>query len=159
MYPILICSVLSVALAVKKALEFRRAERMLTRKPDEVISEYGECNLSAAMGSEEVELVFENLMERMERGLSWLALIALVTPLLGLTGTVMGMIRAFIVISESSTVDPSLLAGGIWEALITTAAGLIVAIPTHVFHHYLDQKAERLGLRLKEVLIRLTKIG
>jgi biopolymer transport protein ExbB len=68
-------------------------------------------------------------VREIEKGLSWLGLIATIAPLLGLTGTVTGMIKAFMVIASSSSVSPSMLAGGIWEALITTAAGLLVAIP------------------------------
>jgi len=84
--------------------------------------------------------------------LSWLGLIATIAPLLGLTGTVTGMIRAFTVISQSTTVNPSMLAGGIWEALITTAAGLLVAIPIHIGHHYLEKQADEIAFGMKEMV-------
>jgi biopolymer transport protein ExbB len=78
---------------------------------------------------------------KLEKNLSALATIAHISPLLGLLGTVTGMVRCFQVIQAKTTsfhpVSPGDLAGGIWEALLTTVAGLIVAIPTFVAYNYL----------------------
>ncbi len=78
---------------------------------------------------------------RLERRLGILSTIAHISPLLGLLGTVTGMVRSFQVIQEKATslnpVSPADLAGGIWEALITTVAGLVVAIPALVAYNYL----------------------
>ena len=78
---------------------------------------------------------------RLERNLTTLATIAHISPLLGLLGTVTGMVRCFQVIQAKASalhpVSPGDLAGGIWEALLTTVAGLIVAIPTFVAYNYL----------------------
>jgi biopolymer transport protein ExbB len=83
---------------------------------------------------------------RLEKNLGALATIAHISPLLGLLGTVTGMVRAFQIIQEKATslhlVSPGDLAGGIWEALITTAAGLIVAIPTFVAYNYLVSRVK-----------------
>jgi len=79
--------------------------------PGLVCTKYREKDLS---------LIGTRQVRELEKGLSWLGLIA---PLLGLTDTVTGMIKAFMVMAESTTVSPAMLAGGIWEALITTAAG------------------------------------
>lgn len=76
---------------------------------------------------------------RLERGFRFLDMVAQVTPLLGLFGTVLGMIEAFQALqSAGSQVDPSLLAGGIWVALLTTAAGLAVAMPASVVLSWLE---------------------
>ena len=92
----------------------------------------------------------------MERGLGTLSLISAISPLLGLTGTVIGMIQAFQVIASSgSAVNPGMLASGIWEALITTAAGLLVAIPVHVAHHYLDARMGAIVHNLESLASRL----
>jgi biopolymer transport protein ExbB len=82
---------------------------------------------------------------QMRRGLKALSLVAAVAPLLGLLGTVMGMIRAFQTVAASGEAlgRTELLATGIYEALITTAAGLLVAIPTLVFHHVVSTRVER----------------
>jgi biopolymer transport protein ExbB len=77
------------------------------------------------------------------RLLNALGTIGVLAPLMGLLGTILGMIRAFDAIARSGAVDPSAVANGISEALITTASGLIVAIPTIVFHRYLSGRAEK----------------
>jgi len=82
---------------------------------------------------------------RLERYLGVLATVAGIAPLLGFLGTVTGMIRAFMQIERlSGNVNASVLAGGIWEALITTAAGLIVGIPAFIFYNYLMTRVQRL---------------
>ena len=80
----------------------------------------------------------ESRFARLERGLGTLETVAQLAPLLGLFGTVIGMIEAFQALQGAgSQVDPSILAGGIWVALLTTAAGLAVAMPTQVVHTWL----------------------
>jgi len=89
----------------------------------------------------------------LEKNISVLATIAHITPLLGLLGTVLGMMRAFQVIQEKAAmaypVNTGNLAGGIWEALITTAAGLSVAIPTFVAYNYLVGRVGRIVLDME----------
>lgn len=80
---------------------------------------------------------------RLERGLRSLENIAQLAPLLGLFGTVLGMIEAFQALQAAgSQVDPSILAGGIWVALMTTAAGLAVAMPTSLVHSWLEGRMD-----------------
>ena len=86
----------------------------------------------------------------LEKRMNWLATIAGVAPLIGFTGTVTGMIRAFMDIqSLQGNVNPSVLAGGIWEALITTATGLIVGIIAYGFYNYLHGKINRMIFELE----------
>jgi biopolymer transport protein ExbB len=86
----------------------------------------------------------------LEKRMNWLATIAGVAPLIGFTGTVTGMIRAFMDIqSLQGNVNPSVLAGGIWEALITTAAGLIVGIIAFGFYNFLLGKINRMIFELE----------
>ena len=87
---------------------------------------------------------------KLERSLSALGTIATLAPLLGLLGTVTGNIRAFGVLGQFGGVgDPGLLARGIAEALITTAAGIIVAVPAIIFYNYLVTKVNHIILRLE----------
>jgi biopolymer transport protein ExbB len=80
----------------------------------------------------------------MGKNIRTLEVIAAISPLMGLLGTVLGMVQAFNKVAEyKGQVDPSLLAGGIWEALLTTAAGLAVAIPAVVMLHFFDRKIEK----------------
>lgn len=89
-------------------------------------------------------------------GLRPLELIAQLSPLLGLLGTVIGMIEAFHALEAAgSRPDPSLLSGGIWEALLTTAAGLIVAIPALFAHSWLESRVEGFRQRLEDAVTRV----
>ncbi len=89
---------------------------------------------------EDVEKTIENAalyeMGRMEKNLVWLASIANVAPLLGFFGTVVGMIKSFDALAEAGLSNPGLVAAGISEALITTAAGLFVAIPAQLAYNF-----------------------
>jgi biopolymer transport protein ExbB len=87
-----------------------------------------------------------------------LGTIANITPLLGLLGTVSGMIKAFNVIAAGGVGDPAVLAGGISEALITTASGLSVAIPTFVAYKFLMGRADRLVLDMEEHSLNLVEL-
>ena len=96
-------------------------------------------------------LVTSKEISRMERHLNLLPMVYQLAPLLGLLGTVVGMIKAFQVIERmGGKVNALVLAGGIWEAMITTAAGLIVAIPTAFCYHFLERKVERTTNEIKQ---------
>lgn len=89
-------------------------------------------------------------IHQMERGLLWLASVASIAPLLGFLGTVSGMIHAFEDIARADQVSPRIVASGIAEALITTAAGLIVAIPTQIAYHVFLGRVERFSVAVEE---------
>ena len=102
------------------------------------------------IGSEEIE--------RMERNFKALSAISHVAPLLGLLGTVTGIIAAFSVISElGGQVDVSALAGGIWEAMLTTAAGLSVAIPTQLAYLYFEKVVSARANRMSYTVTHLNE--
>jgi len=91
------------------------------------------------------EILYEKMLgarAKLERGVAFLALAATTGPLLGLLGTVMGMIATFKVISSFGSGDPKTLAGGISEALICTATGMAVAIPSLLLHAFISRKAK-----------------
>ncbi len=95
------------------------------------------------------------VVHEMERYLNTLGTIAAITPLLGLLGTVIGMIRVFTEIMVQGTGNPNALAGGISEALITTAAGLTVAIPSYAFHRFFMRRVDSLVLLLEQESMKL----
>lgn len=110
-----------------------------------------------AMDSEDAKAAAEEAGKKESSGLfrfvEALGTIASIEPLMGLLGTVFGMIRVFQQVVYSSgqgAVDPGKLANGIWVALLTTAAGLLVAIPTYIAYKYLVGRAERLTMDLEE---------
>lgn len=99
----------------------------------------------------ETERVARNLLASARGGLRPLELIVTIAPLLGLLGTVLGMIAAFQALQEAGTrADPATLAGGIWEALLTTAAGMGVAIPASMALTWFESVADRLRLEMED---------
>jgi biopolymer transport protein ExbB len=98
----------------------------------------------------ELSITGDQVLQRLSRNLHLLELIGKIAPMIGLLGTVMGMVEAFQkVASVKSLVDPSLLASGIWEALITTVAGLFIGIPALVFHHLYLNKVKSVAFSMK----------
>ena len=100
-----------------------------------------EEDTSKAMKEQEIETLLQKKYLSSQKFLPSLEIIAQVSPLIGLLGTVIGMIDSFNELElGGSLVDPSILAGGIWTALLTTAMGLIVAIPALISHYFFDKK-------------------
>jgi len=107
---------------------------------------------------ESIEEVGRQVAHDLERYLTALGTISAITPLLGLLGTVVGMIKVFAAIMSQGVGDPSVLAGGISEALITTAAGLAVAIPSLMFHRYFEGRVDDLVLNMEEESLKLIEM-
>ncbi|MBF0499310.1 MAG: MotA/TolQ/ExbB proton channel family protein [Candidatus Riflebacteria bacterium] len=167
MIPILLCSILATAVIISRirfftavsgnpelfmkkvraalsACDFAEAMRICRREPHPVAE-------VIAAGIDHLDQPREYLLDRMrqealrqlkrvERNNGILATIAGISPLLGLTGTVMGMISSFSIITTVGVGDPSALAGGISEALYATASGLFVGIPSLVAHNWCESK-------------------
>ncbi|NVO25185.1 MotA/TolQ/ExbB proton channel family protein [Donghicola sp. B5-SW-15] len=110
-----------------------------------------DTSLTDDAAREETERVARQMLADLRSGLRPLELIATIAPLLGLLGTVLGMISAFQTLQEAGgAADPSMLAGGIWEALLTTAAGMAVAIPASVALTWFEAVADRVRLQLED---------
>ncbi|MFW6080865.1 MAG: MotA/TolQ/ExbB proton channel family protein [Desulfosalsimonas sp.] len=176
--PILACSVLVLAIFFERMIRFsmlrargagladRVVDHIKAGDPDSAAKTAENSNSPmgrvlrkamdyAGQDREVMETVITHATEEEVRNLSRylqaLATIGNITPLLGLLGTVVGMIKAFMVIQDmGGKVDASLLAGGIWEAMLTTALGLAVALPAMVIHSYLLSRVERYEARLQE---------
>jgi len=109
-------------------------------------------NMPEAHAREEITRVAKRELAEARSGLRAIELIALIAPLLGLLGTVLGMIAAFRTLQDSGgAADPSDLAGGIWEALLTTAAGMAVAIPASIALTWFEGVTDRLRLDLEDI--------
>ena len=116
--------------------------------------------LPAEAAREETARVARAELARLREGLRALELIATIAPLLGLLGTVLGMIEAFQALQASGArADPAVLAGGIWEALLTTAAGMAVAIPAAAALTWFESVAERVQTDLEDLATRLFLAG
>lgn len=115
----------------------------------------GEGSVSIDRIREDAESQARRELEAMRSGTRILDAIAQIAPLLGLFGTVLGMIEAFQALqSAGATVDPALLAGGIWVALLTTAVGLAVAIPVSLFVTWFDGRVDRARGAIEDALTR-----
>ena len=107
---------------------------------------------------ESIEEVANHVVHELERYLNTLGTVAAITPLLGLLGTVIGMIKVFTAIQLQGTGNAAVLAGGISEALITTAAGLTVAIPSLFFHRYFQRKVDELVIYMEQEALKLVEV-
>jgi len=98
-------------------------------------------SLNLSEKNEKLKVIISEHIRKLDQFLPTLEIISNVSPLMGLLGTVIGMINSFNKLEiGGSLVDPALLAGGIWTALLTTAIGLVVAIPALVAHHFFEKK-------------------
>jgi biopolymer transport protein ExbB len=112
--------------------------------------------LTTAAAEAETARVARALLAEARGGLRALELVALIAPLLGLFGTVLGMIGAFAALEGSGArADPAVLAGGIWEALLTTAAGIAVAVPASVSLAWFEAVVERLRHDMEDAATRI----
>jgi len=107
---------------------------------------------------ESIEDVGRHVTATLAKNLNTLGTIAAISPLLGLLGTVIGMIKVFAVITTEGVGNPETLAGGISEALLTTAAGLLVAIPSLIFYRYFRGKITVLVVDMEEQAMKLVEI-
>jgi biopolymer transport protein ExbB len=181
MWPILLSSVISAAIILERlwSLQPRRVAPVdLTRRIWALV-EAGQINdkvvaaletnsplgklLAAGLASrhrprevmmERLEDEGRHVAQDLDRFLNTLGTIAGVAPLMGLLGTVMGIIKAFNAIYEGGMGDPRLLSGGISEALITTAAGLSVAIPSYIAYRYLRGRVDRIVGQMERDVVR-----
>lgn len=107
---------------------------------------------------ESIEEVGHQVIHDLERFLNTLGTIAAISPLLGLLGTVIGMIKVFAAITTQGVGNPTVLAGGISEALITTAAGLSVAIPSLIFYRFFRGRVDELVIKMEEEALKIVDV-
>ena len=181
MYLIILCSILAFAVILERLYHLHQAKintkEFMTKigetlKRNKIMEAIEMCNntpgpISNIMKAgilkhdrprseirEAVEDTGAHEVPRLEKNLGVLATVAHISPLLGLLGTVTGMVEAFQVIQEKATslypVNPGDLAGGIWEALLTTVAGLSVAIPTFVAYNYFVSRVDGFVLDMEK---------
>jgi biopolymer transport protein ExbB len=185
MWPIVVCSILALAIIVERCWSLRRS----VVAPRDLMSEIQGMTLGDRLTNEQINSVREtsalgqilaaglsrqtqqaflvkdaieeaggHVVHELERYLNALGTIAATTPLLGLLGTVIGMIKVFSAITAVGVGDPQVLAGGISEALITTAAGLSVGIPSLMFHRYFLGKVNELTVAMEQDALRFMEV-
>jgi len=177
MWPLLACSILTMAIIIERFWVLRKSrvapknlllDVMSRLRDDRMSLDYirsmqntaGLSSIFAAglMNSkygrnsmkESMQEAAGHVIHDLEKFMSSLGTIAAISPLLGLLGTVVGMIKVFSVLMEQGAGNTALLAGGISEALLTTAAGLGVAIPALVFHRYFSRKIDEVVVSMEQ---------
>ncbi|TDT39447.1 biopolymer transport protein ExbB [Halospina denitrificans] len=185
MIPLLICSVLALAIIIerfyalrvnrvappattnelwrwikKKELNSRKLRLVQESSPLGRIMVAGLTNAKHGRDimKESIEHEASQVVHELERFLNPLGTIAVITPLLGLLGTVIGMIKVFAQIQLAGVGDPGVLAGGISEALITTASGLTVAIPALIFHRFFIRRVDEMVVNMEQEAMKLVEV-
>ena len=185
MWPILACSIISMAIIAERfwslretkiaptnlvanvwqwhksdQLDAKRIQALRTNSPLGMILAAGLLNRkhSREILKESIEEVGRLVAHGLERFLNTLGTISSITPLLGLLGTVIGMIKVFTVITSQGIGDPSILSEGISEALLTTAAGLSVAIPSLMFYRYFRGKVDDLVVTMEQEALKMVEV-
>lgn len=182
MIPIVICSIFVVAIIIERFWSLRRKAILPDGLGDEVRAWAQDRRLDPAhldaleqnspLGAvlaaalrvrhlgraamrERVEDAGRIVMHQMGRFLTTLGTLALISPLLGLLGTVIGLISMFLAIMQFGTGQAQSLAGGIGEALVCTASGMAVAVPAYIFHRYFRGKVADYGIEMEREVLRL----
>jgi biopolymer transport protein ExbB len=185
MWPILLCSVISLAIISERFWSLRKkriapknlvaqvyqwekvghldGKRIVALRRSSPLGRILAAGLvnrkhSRDVMKESIEEVGRHVAHELERFLNALGTIASISPLLGLYGTVLGMIKVFAVITSHGVGDPSILADGISTALITTAAGLSVAIPTLMFHRYFRGRVDDLVMSMEQEALKMVEV-
>jgi biopolymer transport protein ExbB len=185
MYPIALCSIFALGIFLERLwtyIKARKELRVLAHQVEPLVAKarhdeaIAACHQSdsplaqvflaalraAGRSRDQIKAVVEETGRReaapLQRFLGLLGTIATLSPLLGLLGTVLGMIRAFNVIASQGMGTPATLGGGISEALVTTAAGLTVAIPVILMHRYLSGRLDQLIIEMEEYSLRLVDL-
>jgi biopolymer transport protein ExbB len=185
MGPIILCSVIAMAIILERLWAYRQKKVIPSNLVAQIWQLHQKGQITAAhiatvrdssplgrilaaglvnrdhpreMMKEAIEEEGRQVVHELERYLNTLGTIAAITPLLGLLGTVIGMIKVFTAITSAGVGNPAVLAGGISEALITTAAGLSVAIPSLIFHRYLSGRVDRLVVRMEEQALKMVEV-
>ena len=182
MWPVLICLVIGLAISFERIISLNRSD-VNTRKlmssvkealdsgsvsqaeevcadvrgPVAAVVQAGLIRFDEGMNAVEKAVVAYGSIEMsfLERGLVWLSLFISLAPMFGFLGTVWGMILAFDAIEQAGDISPSLVANGIKVALITTVAGLIVAIILQIFYNYAVSKIDRIVAEMEEASVEL----
>lgn len=131
---------------------YRASCKMGPGTSSDMVDVFDDPGIRGKDASERVETIGREALLRLETGISTIATLAAITPLMGFLGTVTGMIKAFMKIETlSGKVNANVLAGGIWEALITTAAGLVVGIIALIIHNYLVSRIKLVARMIEQI--------
>ena len=145
--------------AKKLLSEIQKIKNPIAKVIEVVIITNSDRRFNRESRESEISRISSIQIRNLENYLGGLEVIASISPLLGLFGTVLGMIKAFLNLEQAgSQIDPALLAGGIWEALLTTAFGLAIAIPALAAYHLFENKISNTRDKMKDAVIRVNTL-
>ena len=154
-----IISKLNKTNAKKLLIQIQQIKNPIAKVVEVVIVTKSDQRFDKESRKSEISRISSIQIRNLENYLGGLEVIASISPLLGLFGTVLGMIKAFLNLEKAgSQIDPALLAGGIWEALLTTAFGLIVAIPALAAFYWLDGRVDQVREDMRHAAIKTIKL-
>ena len=141
--------------AKKLLVEIQEIKNPMARIIEVVILTKSDRRFDKESREAEISRIISIEIRNLENYLGGLEVVASISPLLGLFGTVLGMIKAFLNLEKAgSQIDPALLAGGIWEALLTTAFGLAIAIPALAAYHLFENKISNTRDKINDAVVR-----
>ena len=141
--------------AKKLLTDIQKIKNPLARIIEVVIITKNDRRFDKESREAEISRIISQEIRNLENYLGGLEVVASISPLLGLFGTVLGMIKAFLNLEKAgSQIDPALLAGGIWEALLTTAFGLAIAIPALAAYHLFENKISNTRDKINDTVVR-----
>ena len=141
--------------AKKLLVEIQEIKNPMARIIEVVILTKSDRRFDKESREAEISRIISIEIRNLENYLGGLEVVASISPLLGLFGTVLGMIKAFLNLEKAgSQIDPALLAGGIWEALLTTAFGLAIAIPALAAYHLFENKISKTRDKINDAVVR-----
>ena len=150
-----ILSKLSSTNPKKLLIEIQKIKNPMARIIEVVIITKKDRRFDKESREAEISRIISIEIRNLENYLGGLEVVASISPLLGLFGTVLGMIKAFLNLEKAgSQIDPALLAGGIWEALLTTAFGLAIAIPALAAYHLFENKISNTRDKINDTVVR-----
>ena len=185
MFPIMLCSIIAAAICIERLWTLRQEQivqknllaqvwdcirtnvldsrKLLELKAGSPLGQILAAGISnhrrgREQMKESIEEVANQVVHELERYLNALGTVAAITPLLGLLGTVIGMIKVFAAIRLEGAGNAAVLAGGISEELITTAAGLTVAIPSLFFYRFFQRRVDELVITMEQEALKLVEV-
>lgn len=183
MYPLFLCSIAALGLALERVYYFLKIRCDVYAWFEGLTAKAGAGDLESELAAssrnpvrrvlsdiwlhrrldrEDLEALAqesaEEQLHRLQRNLKALGVLATICPLIGLLGTVLGIMKAFLKTAEAGAVEPALLAGGIYEALITTIAGLAISIPAWAFYYYFENRVDHYVFQMESYSSRFLRL-
>ncbi len=156
-WPLAVCAVFTLAVLFERTVFLVKAHTQQEKHYQPLADYLAAHQLQPkSIRDEIVSIMLNEFKLPYYRGLKTLRIVGVISPMIGLLGTILGIVAAFKIIAvQTGPVSPSMIADGLWEAMLTTAVGLMIALPAllfaHIFHHFNDRKMNQYCLKLNKL--------